>query len=318
MIITEIEWMLKKDQFSFKNEDMKMMSFLRPECRKMSALVKKAFIYFGQKLQLNSDEIERLNDITTLYTVNGKIPDFDVNTDRLDSWYLKVFKILEQLDSDIDIFKTVILKCLSIYHGQSPVERGFSISGNIVNNRESLSEKTFRFEKYIKDEIYRKKGAKNITVDYAMIKASKDSSSKWHAYLEEEKKRKEREREESQRNQGKKLEEDRKRILKENWNLELKNLDQQIIDNKSLLQAGQKNLASLLESSREKIISKPQADKFLKQAEETRIEITNIQEKLESLYDEKIGLFSRKPQEYAFLNIHFNYPSPHIILLFRD
>ena len=107
------------------------------------------------------------------------------------------------------------------------------------------------------------------------------------------------------RNQGRALEDERKRIMKDNWNLEVTNIDQEILDNKSLLKVGQKNLTSLLESSREKNISKPQADKFLKQAEQTQDDIANIQAKLETLYNQKIDLFSKRPRVYAFLNFHF-------------
>ena len=79
--------MMKKDQFSLKNEDLKMMSYFRPECRKMPALVKKAFVYLGQRLNLNDEEIDRLDDIVVLYTINSKVPELDASTDRLDSWY---------------------------------------------------------------------------------------------------------------------------------------------------------------------------------------------------------------------------------------
>ena len=60
----------------------------------------------------------------------------------------------------------------------------------LVSNREQLCELSFRYEKFIKDEIFRKNGAKNIHIDHDMIKAYKESYGKYRTYLEEEKKKK--------------------------------------------------------------------------------------------------------------------------------
>ena len=93
--------------------------------------------------------------------------------------------------------------------------------------------------------------------------------------------------------------------MKDISNLEVKNIDQEILDYKSPLKVGQKNLTYLLESSREMNIIKPQADKFLKQAKQTQDNIANIQAKLETLYNQKIDLLSEKPRVYAYLKFHF-------------
>ena len=62
----------------------------------------------------------------------------------------------------------------------------------------------------------------------------------------------------------------------ENLNLNVEELNQKILDNKSLLKVGQENLKTLLESSRVKNISKPQADLQLNKAELTQQDISNI------------------------------------------
>ena len=85
----------------------------------------------------------------------GIVPEFkEERQDRADFFWVKVFGILEEVNGEPpkEVMKLVKMS-MTLSHGQGMVERGFNITKQILHNRNSMSVKSVKAQKTVRQEI---------------------------------------------------------------------------------------------------------------------------------------------------------------------
>ena len=127
------------------------------------------------------DETEIVNIQTQLavYQSIRSVPEYEERNDRVDTWWVKVFALIEKerASPPMELMKLVKMT-LVLAHSQGWVERGFNISKMFANDRESLSVQSIKALKMVFGEIRRQGGADKVYISNQMLNSVKMSGAR--------------------------------------------------------------------------------------------------------------------------------------------
>ena len=108
---------------------------------------------------------------------------FNMDQDRLDAFLMK--------DMDKSVYKDlvkVVKMLLLLSHGQSSVERGFSVNRQVEDD--NMKEKSFVAQKMICDYVNSVGGLKNVSINKALLLSAAGARQKYLSYLDEQSRQK--------------------------------------------------------------------------------------------------------------------------------
>ena len=137
---------------------LKHLRFLDPDWRSSSTFTTSAVYVAKHFKRFTSPEIIELQVQLSHYKALGELPSYNVKDDRVDDWWVKVWKILE---SKTGTRPTTLIKLvkmsLVLAHSQGWVERGFSLYKWFADDRRnSLSVRTIKGLKLVHGEVKRR------------------------------------------------------------------------------------------------------------------------------------------------------------------
>ena len=184
-----------------KNHLLKNLGFLHPRARNVwdgvdgaPSIVIAAVNVAKEMKRFDENEIVNIQTQLAVYQSISSVPDYEEKYDRVDSWWVKVFALIEKerASPPLELMKLVKMT-LVLAHSQGWVERGFNISKMFANDRESLSVQSIKALKMVFGEIRRQGGADKVYISNQMLNSVKMSGRDAKEAASKEKERKERE-----------------------------------------------------------------------------------------------------------------------------
>ena len=117
-------------------------------------------------------------------SVLEKLNEFDINHDRLHTFYMSLFS---SLNLDMNALLDVVKITLILSHGQGRVESGFSINEQVLV--ENLQEDSIVAQRMVYEGILQEGGASKVDLNRIMLKYVKQARSKQMFALEENRKK---------------------------------------------------------------------------------------------------------------------------------
>ena len=250
-LLIDIKWAWKvmieylQSHLPLDNVFLKHLSCLHPSVRTAwtgynSPHLPSRMMEVARRLKrFSEEELVTLEVEVALYQNLSTVPCFNEREDRLDTHWVAVWELMKKEDSrQVKVLPKLVKMCLTLPHSQAWVERGFSLSKRIAENRESLSIETMKSLKTVTGEIKRQGGAENVLITSPMMNSVKMAGMQARKKRSEEKeageKRAATEAEEAQIAKKRKIEEE----TKKNWTDKKKELEseleslQKYVDNK--------------------------------------------------------------------------------------
>ena len=177
----------------------KCLGFMDPRVRtawtgEVQSLVR-ASNYIARELnRFDDDELMDLQRQGEMYQALQEVPPYNPNTDRVDEWWVKVWKMMEvQKGEQPKALMKLVKMCCILAHSQAWVERGFNISKMFVSDRESLNVHSMKALKTVHGEIKRQGGAEKVTITPTILNQVKMAGRDARAAWEKDRKKKEEE-----------------------------------------------------------------------------------------------------------------------------
>ncbi|XP_052221862.1 uncharacterized protein LOC127838275 isoform X1 [Dreissena polymorpha] len=165
--------------------DPRMMAGKPEKCRKQ---FKRLVHHLNSLHKVNDDDCDKVYEeynklIDRIPLIGVKtFSEFDLKKDRLDAFYAKI------LTNDFGHLKNVVCLILVLCHGQSDVERGFSVNKELVV--ENLAKETLIGQRIICDYVKTVGGVLNVPITKDLLKSVQSSNAKYNAHLSVEKEKK--------------------------------------------------------------------------------------------------------------------------------
>ena len=224
---------------------LRQVGFLHPRAREAwngadgPSLVDESVSVAKKLNRFNTDELLNLQIQMSMYQSLVDVPDYEEKDDRIDHWWMKVFKLIENARGEPPKEAMKLVKMVLVLpNSQGWVERGFNVSKMFAEDRESLSVESMKALKVVFGEIKRQGGADKVVITTPMLNSVKMSGREAREAAARERVRKEQE----AATQALEREAERKRKAvedaKRNWDARKKELEselkvvQQYIDNK--------------------------------------------------------------------------------------
>ena len=177
-----------------KNKMLASLAFLSPKERKNPRLIQMAQAVMESLKRFDDEEIMQASAALRHYRSlsDDKVSKKD---SRIDDYWNEIFSTLkEELSEDpVSLQKLVKIAC-SLAHSNAFVERGFSTTKMILNERQSLKSSTVMALKIIREEVMRVHGTENVTITHELLVNCRKSRAAYFDALkkeQDEKKKKE-------------------------------------------------------------------------------------------------------------------------------
>ena len=177
----------------------KCLGFMYPRVRtvwteEVQSMVR-ASNYVARELnRFDDDELMDLQRQGEMYQALREVPPYNPNTDRVDEWWVKVWKMMEiQRGEPPKALMKLVKMCCILAHSQAWVERGFNISKTFASDRESFNVHSMKALKTVHGEIKRQGGAEKVIITPNILHQVKMAARDARAALEMDRMKKEEE-----------------------------------------------------------------------------------------------------------------------------
>ena len=119
----------------------------------------------------------------------SKVPSY-TNKDRVDHWWVKIFNVMAEVNEERPKELELLVKyCCTLAHGNAFLERGMGLTKRVVQGRSSLSDRSVKAQKVVKQMIIQYGGVIKVPITSEMLNYVRKARS--IAYDEKQKEKKE-------------------------------------------------------------------------------------------------------------------------------
>ena len=163
------------------NKLLQNIGFLHPRVRELwtgedgtPSLIDAALAVAKELNRFDEEEVMNLQIQLAIYQSLSNTPNYKECDDRVDHWWVKIFKMVEDERGSVpkELMK-IVKMCLVLAHSQGWVERGFNISKMFAADRESLSLQSMKALKMVFADIKRQGGAHKVFISKQMLHSVK-------------------------------------------------------------------------------------------------------------------------------------------------
>ena len=271
-------------------------AFADPKKRNLGSLPDLAVSAANELKRFTAAEVTKVRVQAQSYQAlpSHLVPEFDSMEDRVDQWWTKIFKVLEEQMSEPPMELIRLVKFLLILpHGQATVEGGFSTTKAILDNRASLGDKSVKGQKLVISAVRACGGADKVPVTKEVLAAVKASASKYKADMEKEQEEK-RKAEENAKGEAeaKKIREE-KEEKKRSWESKKKKVEDKLktledqMENQDNVMSANLRRAQTVKDDRVKLSCLGTIKECQEKLKEKRKEQSKLQEELKKLLERK-------------------------------
>ena len=179
----------------FQKDFLKNSVFLDPEKHQRRSVGFKASAVTSYLGGFSKEDKTKIGAQVLQYQslLETQMPEWDKGSSRLDEWWEEVFRLLEVENGEPALeLERLVKACCTVSNSQGFVERGFSVTKRVVEDRESLSDESVRAQKLITAVIKSARGTDKVSITTSMMNDVKYASSRKKEVDRQEKERKRR------------------------------------------------------------------------------------------------------------------------------
>ena len=250
--------------------------------------------------RFSEEEKNKLAVQLSLYQAlsKNKVPDH-TEAARIDHFWVRVFRALEEVTGERQLeLENLVKMCCSLSHGNAFLERGMSITKNIVDGRHSMSDVVVKSTKVVKEVIKRYGGVTEVPITKEVQMAV---SKSWSKYNDELKKK-----EEDLAKAAEETAEEREALRKRkaveeelnSWKERKMNLEETIKVSQNFIISQER----VSKEAMERTMSLKKADEMktsLMAADMARTTIVAEQKKMLKMQQDLVGLVGKKPKKLS-------------------